>query len=70
MKEVSKTYCRVPFDSVTISPTGRFQMCCEAQWTETINTEKNKLKDVDSLEQWFDSKYLQNVRKAMLQGNA
>ena len=70
MKEVSKTYCRVPFDSVTISPTGRFQMCCEAQWTETINTEKNKLKDVDTLEQWFDSKYLQNVRKSMLQGNA
>ena len=65
MKEVSKTYCRVPFDSVTVSPTGRFQLCCEAQWTETIGTEKNKVADVDSIEDWFNSDYLNNVRQSM-----
>ena len=68
MKEVSKTYCRVPFDSVTVSPTGRFQLCCEAQWTETIGTEKNKVADVDSIEDWFNSDYLNNVRQSMMNG--
>ena len=68
MKEVSKSYCRVPFDSITVTPTGRMQMCCEAQWTALLSTEKTSIKDLDSIDNWFNSDYLNNVRKSMLEG--
>jgi sulfatase maturation enzyme AslB (radical SAM superfamily) len=66
MKKENNTYCRVPFDSVTVSPTGRMQLCCEAQWTG--GTEKTKLKDVASINDWFKGDYLNSVRKKMLNG--
>ncbi len=66
MKKENNTYCRVPFDSVTVSPTGRMQLCCEAQWTG--GTEITKLKDVESIDQWFNGDYLTGVRKKMLNG--
>ena len=66
MNKENKTYCRVPFDSVTVSPTGRMQLCCMAQWTGTA--EKIKLRDIDSLQDWFDGRYLESVRKDMLEG--
>ncbi len=66
MNKENKTYCRVPFDSVTVSPTGRMQLCCEAQWTG--GTEKTKLKDVNSIHDWFNGRYLTSVRKKMLNG--
>ena len=68
MTQVSKSYCRVPFDSVTITNTGRMQLCCEAQWTELLQTEKTKLTEIKSIDEWFQSDYLNNVRKLMLQG--
>lgn len=68
MNKENKTYCRVPFDSVTVSPTGRMQLCCEAQWTG--GTEKTKLKDVSSMQDWFDGDYLKSVRSSMLEGRA
>ena len=68
MKEVSKSYCRVPFDSITVTPTGRMQMCCEAQWTALLSTEKTSIKDLDSIENWLNGDYLNNVRKSMLEG--
>ena len=64
--EKNKSYCRVPFDSVTVSPTGRMQLCCEAQWTG--GSEKTKIKDVQSIKDWFDGEYLTGVRKSMLAG--
>lgn len=66
MKKENNTYCRVPFDSVTVSPTGRMQLCCEAQWTG--GTEITKLKDVESIDQWFNGNYLTSVRQKMLNG--
>lgn len=66
MNKENKTYCRVPFDSVTVSPTGRMQLCCEAQWTG--GTEKTKLKDVNSIHDWFNGRYLTSVREKMLNG--
>jgi len=44
MDKQNKSYCRVPFDSVTVSPTGRMQLCCEAQWTG--GSEKTKISRV------------------------
>lgn len=66
MKKENNTYCRVPFDSVTVSPTGRMQLCCEAQWTG--GSEKTKLKDVTSIQDWFEGDYLNDVRTKMLKG--
>ena len=45
MNKQNKSYCRVPYDSVTVSPTGRMQLCCEALWTG--GSEKTKIKDKD-----------------------
>lgn len=64
--EQNKSYCRVPFDSVTVSPTGRMQLCCDAQWTG--GSEKTKVKDIDSIQQWFDGEYLTSVREKMQKG--
>ena len=66
MNKENKTYCRVPFDSVTVSPTGRMQLCCEAQWTG--GAEKTKLGDIDSIQDWFNGDYLSSVREDMLAG--
>jgi len=66
MNKENKSYCRVPFDSVTVSPTGRMQLCCEAQWTG--GSEKTKVKDIGSIQKWFEGKYLTDVRKSMLDG--
>jgi len=66
MNKENKTYCRVPFDSITVSPTGRMQLCCEAQWTG--GAEKTKLSDMDSLQSWFQGKYLSTIRQNMLEG--
>jgi molybdenum cofactor biosynthesis enzyme MoaA len=66
MKKENKTYCRVPFDSVTVSPTGRMQLCCEAQWTGGV--EKTKLSELSSIQDWFDGTYLESVRRDMLEG--
>ena len=66
MKKENNTYCRVPFDSVTVSPTGRMQLCCEAQWTG--GSEKTKLGDVASIQDWFEGDYLNGVREKMLKG--
>lgn len=66
MNKENKSYCRVPFDSITVSPTGRMQLCCEAQWTD--GAEKTKLSDMDSLQSWFQGKYLSTIRQNMLEG--
>tara|TARA_B110000858_G_scaffold124258_1_gene141697 strand:+ start:1253 stop:2500 length:1248 start_codon:yes stop_codon:yes gene_type:complete len=66
MNKKNKSYCRVPFDSVTVSPTGRMQLCCEALWTG--GSEKTKIKDINSVQEWFDGDYLTDVRKKMHNG--
>mgnify|MGYP000294733228 FL=1 len=66
MNKQNKSYCRVPFDSVTVSPTGRMQLCCEAQWTG--GSEKTKVKDINSIQDWFEGKYLTDVREKMHKG--
>ena len=66
MKEASKSYCRYPFDSITVTNTGHMQMCCYAEWTGVLDTEETKIKDIDSIDDWFKGKYLTNVRKLML----
>lgn len=66
MNKQNKSYCRVPFDSITVSPTGRMQLCCEALWTG--GSEKTKIKDLDSIQNWFDGEYLTDVRKKMHEG--
>lgn len=66
MNKQNKSYCRVPFDSVTVSPTGRMQLCCEAQWLGT--EEKVSIKDLDNIDEWFNGEYLNSVRDSMLRG--
>lgn len=66
MDKQNKSYCRVPFDSVTVSPTGRMQLCCEAQWTG--GSEKTKIKDINSIQDWFEGAYLTDVREKMHKG--
>ncbi len=66
MNKQNKSYCRVPFDSVTVSPTGRMQLCCEAQWTG--GSEKTALKDLNSIKDWFEGEYLSDVRSKMHNG--
>ena len=66
MNKQNKSYCRVPFDSVTVSPTGRMQMCCEADWTG--HQEKTKIKDINSLQEWFEGEYMNSVRDKMHKG--
>ena len=66
MNKQNKSYCRVPFDSVTVSPTGRMQLCCEALWTG--GSEKTKIKDINNIQEWFDGEYLTDVRKKMHEG--
>ena len=56
----------MPFDSVTVSPTGRMQLCCKALWTG--GSEKTKIKDIDSIQDWFEGEYLTDVRKKMHEG--
>ena len=68
MLKNNKSYCRVPFDSVTITPTGRMHLCCEAQHNFSFETEQMQLNQIDSIDKWFDGKYLTNVRKAMMEG--
>lgn len=64
----NKVYCRVPFDGVTVTPTGRMHLCCEAQHNFSFETEQLKLTKIDSIDKWFHGDYLNNVRKAMLEG--
>ncbi len=62
----NKSYCRYPFDSITVTNTGHMQMCCYAEWTGVLDTEETNIKDIDSIEDWFTGKYLTGVRKSML----
>ena len=63
MNKQNKSYCRVPFDSVTVSPTGRMQLCCEALWTG--GSEKTKIKDINKNKKCIKlfSKNSKNFRK-------
>tara|TARA_B110000977_G_C11027857_1_gene473962 strand:- start:339 stop:1583 length:1245 start_codon:yes stop_codon:yes gene_type:complete len=66
MDKNNKSYCRIPFDSVTVSPTGRMQLCCTAQWID--GSEKTRLKDIPSMQDWFKGEYISSVRTSMLKG--
>ena len=67
MNKQNKSYCRYAFDSVTVTNTGHMQLCCYAEWTGHLEKEKAKLKDINSIDDWFDGKYLTNTRKSMLE---
>ena len=46
----SKTYCRLPFKQITVSPTGRMQICCISDHNFTYKSDKrhiNEFKNVD-----------------------
>ena len=64
----NKVYCRIPFDSVTITPTGRLHLCCESQHNFSFDTEQLKLNKIESIEKWFNGAYLTKVRQAMIDG--
>lgn len=64
----NKVYCRVPFDGVTVTPTGRMHLCCEAQHNFSFETEQLKLAKIESIDKWFNGDYLNKVRQAMLDG--
>ena len=68
MSKANKSYCRVAFDSVTISPTGRMQLCCESQWPGKPQDEP-RVEDIKSIDDWFKGDYMNGVRKAMLAGH-
>lgn len=68
MNKPNRSYCRVAFDSITISPTGRMQLCCESQWPGKPQDEP-RIEDVKSIDDWFHGEYMTGVRKAMLAGH-
>ena len=45
MNKQNKSYCRYPFDSITVTNTGHMQMCCYAEWTGVLDTEETKIKE-------------------------
>ena len=62
----NKSYCRYPFDSITVTNTGHMQMCCYAEWTGVLDTEETNIKDIGSIEDWFTGKYLAGVRQCWI----
>jgi len=64
----NKVYCRIPFDSVTITPTGRMHLCCESQHNFSFDTEQLGLNKIESIEKWFNGPYLTKVRQSMIDG--
>ena len=68
MNKLPKTYCRKPFDTATITPTGRMQLCCDAKHDFTFPAEKRAITEFKNLDEWFNSDYMNRIRKQMLDG--
>ena len=67
MDKQNKTYCRNPFDGVVFAPNGRMQMCCVAQWVGDPKSFTD-IKDINSVNDYFNGPYMKNIRERMLQG--
>lgn len=59
--DISKTFCAEPFEHIATSTTGKYKLCCRSPDTE-IN-----VSDME-YEEWFNSSYMQEVRRKMLAG--
>jgi molybdenum cofactor biosynthesis enzyme MoaA len=59
--DISKTFCAEPFEHIATSTTGKYKLCCRSPDTET------KVSDME-YEEWFNSEYMQEVRRKMLAG--
>lgn len=67
MDKKNKTYCRNPFDGVVFAPNGRMQMCCVAQWVGDLKNFTD-IKNIDSVNDYFNGPYMSNIRERMLKG--
>ena len=64
----SKTYCRLPFKQITVSPTGRMQICCVSEHNFTYKSDKRHINEFKNVDEWFHGNYMNNIRKSMLEG--
>lgn len=64
----SKTKCPAPFNSTTITATGRWAICSESNPDYSFPGGYQKISDTKSVDDWFRSDYMNNVRKAMIEG--
>lgn len=67
-KKNSKTYCPAPFNSVTVTATGRWALCCDSVVDYTFDGGHKNIKDSGTVWDWFGSDYMKSVRGAMLEG--
>lgn len=68
MKDRSKTFCVLPFTSVTVSATGRWALCGSSYADYSFPGGYKKIGDTENIDEWFHSDYMNQVRKAMLEG--
>lgn len=67
---ISKTFCPAPFNSVTVTATGRLSLCCDSTTDYSFNGGYKNIADKGSIAEWFDGEYMQSVREAMVEGRA
>lgn len=68
MNKLPKTYCRLPFNNVTVSPTGRMQICCISEHNFTFDSNKRHINEFKDINEWFHGPYMNKIRDAMLNG--
>lgn len=68
MSDRSKTFCPLPFTSVTVTATGRWALCGSSYADYSFPGGYKKIEDTKNIEEWFHSDYMNSVRKAMLEG--
>jgi sulfatase maturation enzyme AslB (radical SAM superfamily) len=68
MSDRSKTFCPLPFTSVTVTATGRWALCCSSYADYSFPGGYKKIGDTNNIKEWFHSDYMNQVRQAMLEG--
>jgi hypothetical protein len=64
----SPTFCPAPFNSVTVTATGRWALCGGSLADYSFAGGYKNITDSKSIEDWFGSDYMCSVRQAMLNG--
>ena len=64
----SKTICSAPFNQVCVTATGRYALCCNAVANYSFPCEERHINQMKNVNDWFEGKYMKNIRKAMIKG--
>jgi len=65
MSKTSKYFCPAPFNSVTVTATGRWALCCDSRPKYTFANGYKNIKNT-SMHDWFESDYMDQIRQSML----